>query len=169
MTRFHREPTSVDPCELKGRISLMTLRDDEVIDLFRELPGHRGCAAADFDDVERQFAIKLPSLYRTMMQLDAARLVSAGIVVPLDRLQERRNDANAILTEQGHLFRLGINDVVFAWDDIFVFYFFAANGESDPPVMKFNYYSSENNWEPTVAYSTLTKYFADALRRYLKL
>jgi hypothetical protein len=147
----------------------MTLRDDQVIDIFRELPGHRGCKAEELDDVEHRFGIKLPMLYRTMMQLDAARLASAGIVVPLNRLQESREDANAILMQDGYSFRLAPCDVVFAWVDIYAFYFFKANEESDPPVMEFNYYLNRSNGEPMVAYRTLSMYFAIALRQYLNM
>ena len=60
-------------------------------------------------------------------------------------------------------------DVVFAWDDIYAFYFFRADGTDDPAVMMFNYYDSTFDWKPVQAFDTLTAYFTDALRRYLNL
>ena len=147
----------------------MILSDEQVLEVFRELPGHRGHSSAELDTVEQQFGIKLPPQYRTAMQLGAERLVAAEIVLPLKSLEEYRGEANHILIEHGRSFRLAATDFVFAWDDIFAFYYFAASGDSDPPVMRFNYYSSEDNWEPAVAYVTLEKYFAEAIRKYLKL
>jgi hypothetical protein len=113
--------------------------------------------------------VTLPQRYREMMQLDAARLCGAGIVAPIRRLQELRQDAIDLLIEDGRSYRPDADEVVFAWDDIYAFYFFKADGNDDPPVMMFNYYDSEHDWAPVVAYDTLTTYFTDALRRYLKL
>jgi hypothetical protein len=141
----------------------MKLSDDQVLKVFGELPDHRGTSSEELDAVERQFGVTLPAQYRTMMQLDAGRLTGAKIVLPLGSLQEHREDANQILVEDGHSFRLAATDFVFAWDDIFAFYFFTAKGKSDRPVMRFNYYLSSDNWEPAVAYNSLTKYFADAI------
>ena len=147
----------------------MTIRNDQVLDVFRELPSHRGCSKEEFDATEMHLGVLLPKRYREMMQLDAGRLCDAGIVAPIGRLQELRQDATDLLTEDGHSYRLGAEDVVFAWDDIYAFYFFKASGNDDPPVMMFNYYDSDHDWTPVVAYDTLTTYFIAALRRYLKL
>ena len=147
----------------------MTIRDDQVLDAFRELPGHRGCSKDELDATELHLGVLLPQRYREMMQLDAGRLCGAGIVAPIGRLQELRQDTIDLLTEDGHSYRLDADDVVFAWDDIYAFYFFKAGGNDDPPVMMFNYYDSDHDWTPVVAYDTITTYFIAALRRYLKL
>ncbi|WP_146517788.1 SMI1/KNR4 family protein [Stieleria varia] len=147
----------------------MTIRNDQVLDIFRELPGHRGCSEGELDVAESQLGVELPMRYREMMQLDAGRLCGAGIVAPIRRLQELRQDAIALLIEDGHSYRPDADDVVFAWEDIYAFYFFKADGNNDPPVMMFNYDDSEHDWAPVIAYDTLTTYFTDALRRYLDL
>lgn len=147
----------------------MTLSNDQVLDVFRDLPGHRGCSITELDDVETAFAVCFPRRYRAMMELDAGRLCDAGIVAPLNRLNELHQDADGLLNEDGHLFRLEREDVVFAWKDTYAFYFFKADGTDDPAVMMFNYYDSSHDWKPVVAHDTLTAYFADALRLYLKL
>ena len=147
----------------------MVIRNEQVLDVFRELPGHRGCSKDEIDAAQTQLGITFPQRYREMMQLDAARLCGSGIVAPIRRLQELRQDAFDLLIEDGHSYRPDADDVVFAWEDIYAFYFFKADGNDDPPVMMFNYYDSEHDWAPVVAYNTLTTYFTDALRRYLKL
>ena len=145
------------------------LRDDEVIRIFLELPGRRGCTDEELDVAERRSGVPLPSIYREMMRSDAARLVSAGIAVPLDRLQAARDDATEILIQDDRPFRLSPNEVVFAWDDIFAFHFFDATSGPDPPVRRFNYYSSDDGWAPILVYESLSRYFAEGLRRYLGL
>ncbi len=149
----------------------ITFRDDRVIDLFRELPDHRGCSAAELDAAEADLGVCFPARYRAMMELDATRLCGAGIVAPLHRLNDFRQEADGVLIEDGHLFRLERADVVFAWDGIFAFYFFNfnADGTDDPAVKMFNYYDSADDWKPVVSHDTLTAYFTDGLRRYLKL
>ena len=147
----------------------MTIRNDQVFDVFRELPGHRGCSENELDAAESQLGVSLPQRYREMMQLDAGRLCGAGIVAPIRRLKELRQDAIELLIEDSHTFRPHAEDVVFAWEHIYAFYFFRADGNDDPPVMMFNYYDSEHDWEPVIAFDALTTYFTDALRRYLDL
>ena len=147
----------------------MILSDQQVLEIFSELPSHRGCSSEELNAVEQQFGIKLPQQYRTMMQLDAERLVAAEIVLSLNSLRKYRDEASHILINHGRSFRLAATDFVFAWDEVYAFYFFSANGEPDSPVKKFNYYSSEDNWEPTIACATLAKYFAEMIRHYLKL
>lgn len=157
------------PIEASLKHNVMTIRNDQVLDVFRELPGHRGCSKDELDAAQTQLGVALPQRYREMMQLDAGRLCGAGIVAPIRRLQELRRDVIDLLIEDGHSYRPDADDVVFAWEDIYAFYFFKADGNEDPPVMMFNYYDSEHDWVPVVAYDTLTTYFTDALRRYLKL
>ena len=147
----------------------MTIRNDHVLDVFRELPGHRGCSSDELDAAEAQLGVTLPQRYREMMSLDAERLCRAGIAAPIRCLQELRQDAIDLLVEDGHSYRPDGDDVVFAWEDIYAFYFFKADGDDDPPVKMFNYYDSGHDGPPVVAYDTLTAYFTDALRRYLKL
>lgn len=147
----------------------MAIRNEQVLDVFRKLPGHRGCSKDELDSTQSQLGVTLPKLYREMMQLDAVSLCGAGIVAPIRRLQELRQDAIDLLIEDGHSNRPDAVDIVFAWDDIYAFYLFKADGNNDPPIMMFNYYDSEHDWSPVVAYDTLTTYFTDALRRYLKL
>lgn len=147
----------------------MTIRNEQVLDVFRELPGHRGCSSYELDAAQTQLGVTLPQRYCEMMQLDAARLCGAGIVAPIRRLHELRQDAIDLLIGDGHSYRLDADDVVFAWDDVYAFYYFKADGNDDPPVMMFNYYDSAHDWAPVVAYNTLTTYFTDTLRRYLKL
>jgi hypothetical protein len=147
----------------------MALQDNQVLDIFRELPEHRGCSAAELDAVETTFGVRFPKRYREMMELDSGRLCGAGIVAPLRRLTELRQDASELLIVDGHDFRLHPDDVVFAWEEIFAFYFFRADGSDDPAVMMFNYYDSTHDWQPKVAFDSLTFYFTDALRRYLGL
>lgn len=161
--------TRRSPIEASLKHNVMTIRNDQVLDIFRELPGHRGCSKDELDAAQAQLGVTLPQRYREMMQLDAARLCGAGIVVPIRCLQELRQDAIDLLIEDDHSFRPHADDVVFAWDEIYAFYFFKADGRDDPPVMMFNYYDSKHDWEPVVAYDTITTYFTDALRRYLNL
>ncbi|WP_442511274.1 SMI1/KNR4 family protein [Novipirellula sp. SH528] len=147
----------------------MTLRNDQVLDVFRELPGHRGSSLAELDAVEKTLGVRLPRRYRELMELDSQRLCRAGIVASPRRLFEIRDEAKGLLVEDGYEFRLQPEDVVFAWDDIYAFYFFRADGTDDPAVMMFNYYDSTFDWKPVQAFDTLTAYFTDALRRYLNL
>ncbi len=103
------------------------------------------------------------------MELDAQRLCGAGIVATLRRLPELREDANDLLVHDGYEFRLQPEDVVFAWDDIYAFYFFKADGTHAPATMMFNYNDSTYDWKPVSAFDTLTGYFTDNLRRYLNV
>lgn len=147
----------------------MYFRDDDVLQMFRELPGHRGNTKQELDDVQAQLGVSFPSVYRDMMRLDAARLVSAGIVFPIHKLKSWRDEADEQLLEDGYCFRFCPHDVVFAWEETFAFIFFRAVGDIDTPVMKFNYYNSDDDWEPQIAFDTLTNFFAAHLRRYLNL
>lgn len=147
----------------------MTMRNDQVLDIFRELPGHRGCSEDELDAAESQLGVALPQRYREMMELGEARLCGAGIVAPIGRLQELRRNAIDILIDEGRSYRPDADDVVFAWDDVHAFYLFKSDGDDNPPVMMFNYYDSGHDWVPVLAYDTLTAYFAAALRRYLNL
>lgn len=145
------------------------LHDNQVLDIFRNLPEHRGCTPDQLQSVENNLGVLFPQFYNEMMLLDAARLASARIVAPLNQLQELRREAMSILVEDGHALRLTPQDVVFAWNDIFAFYFFKADGTVDPTVMMFNYYNSDNDWKAVVAFETLSAFFANAIRHYLKL
>lgn len=147
----------------------MISRDDQVLDMFRELPSHRGCPAAELDAVETALGVVLPLRYRELMELDAERLCGAGIFAPLRHLNELRLHASQLLIEDGHAFRLERADVVFGWDDNYAFYFFKADATDDPAVKMFNYYDSSHGWKPVMAFDTVTTYVAAALRRYLKL
>jgi len=147
----------------------MRLRNDQVLDVFRELPDHRDCSNTELDVTEVALGLCYPRQYRAMMELDGGRLYDAGIVAPLHLLDELRQEAIGLLIEDGYLFSLQREDVVFAWEDIYAFYFFKADGTDDPAVMMFNYYDSSHDWKPVVAHDTLTAYFTDSLRRYLKL
>lgn len=147
----------------------MIFRNEHILDIFRELPGHRGCTDDELNTSEQQLSVQLPKCYREMMKLDSQRLVNAGIVAPLHQLQMKRQNAIDILVEDNHTFQLAPHDVVFAWEDTFAFYFFTADGNPDPPVMMFNYYSSDMDWKATTADDRLTDYFISRIRQYLKL
>lgn len=147
----------------------MAIHNDQVLDVFRELPGHRGCSKEELDAAQTQLGTTLPKRYREMMQLDAERLCGAGIVAPIRHLQKLRQDAMDLLIEDGHSYRLDPDDVVFAWDDVYAFYLFKTVGNDDPPIKMFNYYDSKHDWTPVIAYDSLAIYFIDALRRYLTL
>ncbi len=147
----------------------MARQDNQVLEVFRALPEHRGCSISELNATETTLGVRFPQRYREMMELDSGRLCGAGIVVPLLRLGELRQDASGLLAEDGHEFRLEPDDFVFAWEDIFAFYFFKADGSDDPAVMMFNYYDSSHSWQPIIAFDSLTLYFTDALRRYLGL
>ena len=147
----------------------MQFDNEKVLEIFRDLPNHRGCTNDELDAAEQHFSVQLPQHYREMMKLDEIRLVNAGIVYPLSKLQSARQDAIEVLIEDGYTFQLAPNDIVFAWEDIFAFYFFTANGNPDPPVMMFNYYSSDRDGKATILYDTLGAYFNERIRDYLKL
>lgn len=143
---------------------------DAVLDVFRDLPNHHGWTESQLDSIDAQFGITLPNVYRTMMRLDASRLIDAGIVAGFEDLQDNRNSALELLVEDGHAFRLARSDFVFAWNEIYSFIYFSADGNPDPEVMEFNYYSQEGRvWIPTVRSDSLKTYFANSIRSYLKL
>lgn len=103
------------------------------------------------------------------MALDSKRLVNSGTVAPLQQLMELKAEAERLLTEVGSGFRLSPDELVFAWDEIYSFYFFKADGSEDPPVMMFNYNDSSHNWEPVVATDSLTAFIAFKLGQHLKI
>ncbi len=82
----------------------MTLRNDQVLDVFRELPDHRGCSITELDVAQAALGVCFPQRYRAMLELDAGRLCNAGIVAPLHCLNDLRHEANGLLIEDGHLF-----------------------------------------------------------------
>ncbi len=107
----------------------MTIRNDQLLDVFRGLPNLRGCSQEELDAAQKLLGVSLPERYREMMQLGAERLSGAGIVAPIRHLNELRQDAMELLIEDGHSYRLAPDDVVFAWDDIYAFYLFKADGK----------------------------------------
>ncbi|MCC9603338.1 SMI1/KNR4 family protein [Stieleria sp. JC731] len=147
----------------------MTLRDDEILEVFRELPGHRGSSAAELDATEKLLGIKFPVQYREFMELDSNRLCIAEIAAPLSHLAKLHVCATELLERDGFEFRLQADDVVFAWDEIYAFLFFKADGSNDPATWMFNYNDSESDGKPVVISESLTGYFTDRLRQYLNL
>ena len=103
--------------------------DDEVIQIFEELPNHQGCSPADLADAELQFGASFPTIYRRLMLLDERRMLSVGWILPVNKLAEWKRDAEQILNNDGHDFQLAPNHVVFAWYDIHSFYFFRCRWE----------------------------------------
>lgn len=148
----------------------MYWRDEEILKIFRELPEQRGCSEADIRAAEAQLHVTLPAVYTDLMRLAENRLVVAGIVLPIRKLVMERDEAIDILIQDNYEFRLDRQDVVFTWELGCAFYFFHADGSPDPPVMAFNYaYASRNDWRPAVTHPSLTKFFAENIKRYFEL
>jgi hypothetical protein len=154
---------------LPGHFSMTPFAQQHVLDTFREMPGHRGCAESELTRVEQELGVALPPFYRAMMLLDATRLYNIDVFLRLAELRERREQACDLLLEDGHEFELAPEHVVFAWDDIYAFYFFTAVGRDDVPVLEFSYYSPNEDGLPSVAYDSLPEFFAERLKEYLRL
>lgn len=140
-----------------------------VLDIFTALPNQRGCPAEETDHFQRQWNVEFPGFYRWIMQLDAERLANTGTFFPLAKLSQAKEQAQAVLAEDGHDFRLGPEHVVFAWDDIRAFQFFAAVGGEDAAVWEFDYYANPNQGLPTLVTDSLATFYAEKLQEYLKL
>jgi len=102
--------------------------DDEVVQIFEELPNHQGCSSADLDDAEQAFGAAFPSIYRRLMLLDERRMLSIGWILPVRKLKDWKREAEHLLTEDRHEFQLEPHHVVFAWYDIHSFFFLPPMG-----------------------------------------
>ncbi|QDU43253.1 hypothetical protein Mal52_17250 [Symmachiella dynata] len=148
---------------------MTSFTDDEVLQIFEDLPNHLGCSPAELDDAEQAFGAVFPPIYRRLMLLDERRMLSIGWILPVSKLKVWKHDAEHLLTEDEHEFQLEPNHVVFAWYEIYSFYFFTAGGKDDVPVYRFNYYSEEDNWHPALAASSIREFLIQRIRSYLKL
>lgn len=140
-----------------------------VLRIFEELPDHRGCKDSVLDDAERQFGVQFPPTYRRLMRLDARRLVGTGVFLSPTALADHKTAAQELLLENNRSFRLEPLHVVFAWVEVFAFYFFEAVGSDDVPVYEFNYYSSDNNYLPREYSPNVADFFAEHIRNYLNI
>lgn len=150
-------------------IQMTSFTDDEVLQIFEDLPNHLGCSPADLDDAEQAFGAVFPKIYRRLMLLDERRMLSIGWILPIGKLKDWKHDAEHLLTEDEHEFQLEPQHVVFAWYDIHSFYFFAADGSDDVPVYRFNYYSDDDDWLPVVESLSVREFLIQRIRSYLKL
>ena len=50
-----------------------------VLDIFRDMPGHRGCAETELDQIESELNVTLPTFYRWITILDAHRLYNTEV------------------------------------------------------------------------------------------
>ncbi|MDM4019510.1 SMI1/KNR4 family protein [Roseiconus lacunae] len=144
------------------------LSTQDVLDIFRELPQHRGCAVAELDAVEKQLAVSLPKFYRDMMLLDAYRLYNTEIFVPVSELCDWTRTALHDF-DRGTVRTLSPNDVIFAVapgaEDN---YYFLADGSDDPPVYGLSLNTS-NPSTPNVIADALSFFTAEILRSSLRL
>lgn len=143
----------------------------EAIEIFDEMPGKRGVEETLLDDFELEFDCKLPPLYRRLMIEDGARMCNIPRISHPSKLRENRSEADFILCEEtdDYTYRLQSNHVVFAWEDIYGFYFFEAIGNDDVPVYLFNYYDDSDNGRPRIESSSVYEFIAWRIREYLQL
>ena len=177
MRRFGRIPDGPPPgylgrsptdCPKQQLVSEHRLSPRDVLDIFRELPQHRGCAIGELDVAEHQLAVRLPRFYRDMMLLDAYRLCNTKIFVPVAELPEWTRTASDDF-HPGTVWTLSPRDVIFAVapgaEDN---YFFSADGCDDPPVYGL-VLNTSNPSTPNVVADTLSYFTAEILRSFLKL
>ncbi len=148
---------------------MVRFTDDEVLQLFEDLPRHRGCGLSDLEKVEDTLGVSLPPTYRRLMLLDERRMLACGYVLPVDRLPEGRRNAEELLQEDGFDFRFETNHVVFAWYEVHSFFYFEARGRDDVPVFEFDYCSGESYGLPMKRFPTARTFLVDLIRQYLKL
>ncbi len=148
---------------------MTSFTDDEVLQIFEDLPNHLGCLPAELDDAEQAFGAVFPPIYRRLMLLDERRMLSIGWILPVGKLAAWKRDAEHLLKNDEHTYRLEPHHVVFAWYDIHSFYFFTADGKDDVPVYRFNYYSDDDDWLPAIESTSVREFLIKRIRSYLKL
>ncbi|MCE9545945.1 MAG: hypothetical protein K8T25_10560 [Planctomycetia bacterium] len=170
---MRRLPLLACPVDMEGGQGkpdqMSSLSNNEVLRIFEVLQGHHGCPESVLNDAEQLVSGRLPPTYRRLMLLDADRLLATGVFLPPDKLSDHKQEAQELLLEDNYSFRLERTHVVFAWLDIYAFYFFDAIGSDDVPVFEFNYYSSDNDRLPRECSRTVPEFFAKIIRDYLKL
>ena len=144
------------------------LSPQDILDIFRELPQHRGCTIDELDAAEQELAVSLPRFYRDIMLLDAYRLYNTEIFVPVSKLPEWTRTATDDF-QCGSVWTLTPRDVIFAVapgaEDN---YFFPTDGSDDPPVYGL-VLNTSNPSTPNVVADTLSYFTAEILRSFLKL
>lgn len=162
-------------CSKVVRKSMVYFSEDEIIRIFEDLPQHRGCSPVEIEEAESIFNGALPPFYKRLMLLDEQRMVATGSIRPVSELQNVRRDAEDILREEEELiedwpvFNLSRNHVVFAWNDIYCFYYFEANGRDDVPVFRYVYYSDDDDRRPTIECRSVSDFMIESIRQFLKL
>lgn len=143
----------------------------EAIEIFDEMPGKRGVAEQKLVGYETEFQCTLPPIYRRLMAEDGAHLSSIPGVSHPDKLRENRQEADYILCEEtdDYTYRLQIDHVVFAWENIYGFYFFEGNGSDETPVYIFNYYDDTDGGLPRIVSPSIGEFLAEKIREYLQL
>jgi hypothetical protein len=154
---------------------MATFSDDEVLEVFVNLPQHRGCPPTDIAEAESFVEGTLPPFYKWLMLLDEQRVIAIDDLHSVSKLQEARQNAEDVLRETEEevedwpVLELQKKHVIFAWQGIYCFYFFEATGADDVPVYRFVYYSSDDEWRPTVVCRSVRTFLIGAIRDYLKL
>ena len=102
---------------------------DETLEIFHDLPGHSGCQPEDLAEAESKHDGEFPPFYKQMMLLDEKRLVNTDAFSPVEKLAVNWHEAQQLLINDGHEFRIDKRHVVIGWEDIFGFYFMTADGD----------------------------------------
>ncbi|QEG00732.1 hypothetical protein Mal15_48040 [Stieleria maiorica] len=146
---------------------MSTFTDNAVLEMFRDLPGHRGCADGEFDAIESRLGIKFPGYYRRLMSFDSDRLINTGMILPLSQI--RANTIAEIDPLDGEPPIIVTPRIVFAVDDIRAIFAMDCLGSDDSPVYEFDHYNADEDSQPIKIHDTLAPFFADILRVYLGL
>lgn len=120
-------------------MSLLT--QDEILSIIEQLPGARRSSEFEIACVESALAVKFPPTYRRMLLAAGHGLCSVPEFLTLPEIQTSTSAAAELLCEAECDFCLGPGDVVFAWFEIYAFYYFASIGSDDVPVYVFDYNS----------------------------
>lgn len=146
---------------------MSTLSDNAVLEMFRDLPGHRGYSDCEFDSIESKLGIKFPGYYRRLMSFDSDRLINTGMILPLSQI--RANTSDEVDPLDGEPPTFVTPRIVFAVDDIRAVFAMDCVGTDDSAVYEFDHYNADEDSHPIKIHDTLAPFFADILRGYLGL
>ena len=148
---------------------MVWIPDEDVIQIFEELPSQTGCQDAVLDYVEGQLDVVLPPVYRRLMKHCRRRLVTSGICLGPEQLVDETLGMNNDLEAESFHYRMPSRHIILRFDPFgSSFWFCESFGLDNVPVFNFNL-DGANDEQPVECCESVSRFFAEEIRRYLKL